>query len=288
MTVIAILGADGMLGQSLVRHFRQHQARAGGKSEADVTSLDSLRTFIPPGATVINASAYTNVDEAEENENLAEAINADGAANIARVVREKKGRLIHVSTDYVFDGRSSKPYIESSRGAPRSVYGRSKLKGEQAVLTALPGSGIILRTAWLYGFPGNSFPRSILQVSKKQETIDVVGDQWGQPTWTTDVSRMIESLIDHNIHSGVFHGTNSGKTSWNKFAKAIFEHAGLEPSRVREIAAKDFPRKAERPKYSVLSHGSWITQGLPAPRPWESALKEAWDQELHLVMKETS
>ncbi len=288
MTGLAILGADGMLGQSLVRHFRNSQIQAGGREDADVTNVESLRRFIPEGAIVINASAYTNVDDAEDNEGLAKAINADGAANVAQVVGEKKGRLIHISTDYIFDGQSSKPYVETSPGAPRSAYGRSKFQGEKAVQKVLPRSGIILRTAWLYGFPGKSFPRSILQASRNQQTINVVSDQWGQPTWTSDVSQMIESLIERNIRCGVFHGTNSGKTSWSKFAKAVFELAGLDPSRVKEIAAKELPRKAQRPTYSVLSHGSWLANDLPAPRPWQDALYDAWNQELNLIMREKS
>ncbi len=288
MTDLAILGADGMLGQSLVRHFRNFQIQAGGREDADVTSVDSLRRFIPKRAIVINASAYTNVDQAEDQEDLANAINADGAAKVAQVVGEKKGRLIHISTDYIFDGQASKPYVETSAGAPRSAYGRSKFQGEKAVQKALPRSGIILRTAWLYGFPGKSFPHSILRASRNQETINVVSDQWGQPTWTSDVSQMIESLIERNISCGVFHGTNSGKTSWSEFAKAIFGLAGLDPTRINEIAAKDLPRKAERPTYSVLSHGSWLANGLPAPRPWQDALGDAWSQELNLIMREKS
>ena len=288
MTKLVVLGAQGMLGQALIRRLSHRDPLAAGRSEADVTDSVALEKFIPKGATVINASAYTKVDEAESNEAEAWAINTDAVALIARAVKAKNGRLIHVSTDYVFDGRATMPYSEDAPGSPRSAYGRSKLGGEQAVQEILPESGIIVRTAWLYGYPGKSFPGTILKASRDRESLDVVTDQVGQPTWTGDVAWMVESLIGNEISHGVFHATNSGKTSWYGFAQEVFRLAGLDPNRVRPVTSESFPRPAPRPSYSVLGHSAWDLHGLPPPRPWEEALAEAWVSELHHVLKADS
>lgn len=285
MTKLVVLGAQGMLGQALIRRLSHRNPLAAGRSEADVTDAVALENFIPEGATVINASAYTNVDEAESHEAEAWAINTDAVALIAHAVKARNGRLIHVSTDYVFEGHATTPYSEDAPRSPRSAYGRSKLGGEKAVQEILPDSGVILRTAWLYGYPGKSFPGTILKASRDRESLDVVTDQVGQPTWTGDVAGMVESLIEHEITHGVFHGTNSGKTSWYGFAQEIFRLAGLDPNRIRPVTSESFPRPAPRPPYSVLGHSVWDLHGLPSPRPWEEALAEAWAKELHHVLK---
>jgi len=283
MTNLVLLGAEGMLGQALTKRLSDRPLRAAGKAEADVTDREALERFIPGGATVINASAYTNVDGAESDEAAAFAINADAVAVIAQVVKDKGGRLIHISTDYVFDGEATSPYDEASPRSPRTAYGRSKLQGEREVERLLPDSGIILRTAWLYGYPGKSFPTTILQASRDREFLDVVIDQVGQPTWTGDVAEMVEALLSQGIHHGIFHATNSGQTSWHGFAQAIFRHAGLDEERVRPVTSEAFPRPAPRPSFSVLGHNAWTHHGLPEPRSWEEALADAWSEELLLV-----
>lgn len=288
MTQVVVLGAEGMLGRALTSRLAHLAPLSAGRAEADVTDAEALGRFIPEGATVINASAYTDVDGAESHEAGASAINADAVALIAQTVQGKGGRLIHVSTDYVFDGTASAPYAEDAHRSPQSAYGRSKLQGERAIEEILPHSGIILRTAWLYGYPGKSFPATILRASEDREFLDVVTDQVGQPTWTGDVAGMVESLITHDISHGVFHATNSGQTSWHGFAQAIFLHAGLGEHRIRPTLSEAFPRPAPRPSYSVLGHGAWGLHGLPQPRSWEDALAEAWTEELQHVLGEQS
>jgi len=286
MTKLVVLGAEGMLGRALTTKLAHLAPLSAGRADADVTDGEALRRFIPEGATVINASAYTDVDGAESDEAGASAINADAVALIASIVKEKSGRLIHVSTDYVFDGRASTPYAEDAPRSPQSAYGRSKLQGERSIEEILSHSGIILRTAWLYGYPGKSFPSSILRASQDRDFLDVVTDQVGQPTWTGDVARMVESLVVNDIAHGIFHATNSGQTSWNGFARAVFHQAGLDEERIRPVTSDAFPRPAPRPSYSVLGHSAWSLHDLPEPRSWEAALAEAWAEELQHVLGE--
>jgi len=286
MTELVVLGAGGMLGRALVEYLAQQAPLTAARADVDVTNGDALQSFIPEGSTVINASAYTDVDGAESDEASAFAINADAVRLIAETVKAKGGRLIHISTDYVFDGTASEPYDEGATRSPRSAYGRSKLAGEQAVEEILPDSGIIVRTAWLYGYPGKSFPATIVRASQNREFLDVVTDQVGQPTWTGDVAAMVESLVMNDIRHGIFHATNSGQTSWNGFARAVFRQAGLGEERIRPVTSDAFPRPAPRPSYSVLRHSAWGLHGLQEPRPWEDALTEAWARELHRVLED--
>lgn len=288
MTELVVLGAGGMLGRALVEHLAQHAPLTAARADVDVTNRDALQSFIPEGATVINASAYTDVDGAESDEAAAFAINADAVRLIAETVKAKGGRLIHISTDYVFDGTASEPYDEGATRFPRSAYGRSKLGGEQAVEDILPDSGVIVRTAWLYGYPGKSFPATILSASQNREFLDVVTDQVGQPTWTGDVAAMVESLVVNDVRHGIFHATNSGQTSWHGFARAVFRQAGLDEERIRPVTSEAFPRPAPRPSYSVLGHSGWDLHGLQGPRPWEDALAEAWARELHHVLEDVA
>ena len=288
MTELVVLGAGGMLGRALVEHLAQYAPLAAARADVDVTNPDELQGFIPKGATVINASVYTDVDGAESDEGAAFAINAEAVRIIAETVKAKGARLIHISTDYVFDGTASKPYDERAIRAPRSAYGRSKVAGEQAVEGILPDSGIIVRTAWLYGYPGKSFPATILRASKNREFLDVVSDQVGQPTWSGDVAAMVEALVVNDIHHGIFHATNSGQTSWNDFARAVFRQAGLDEERVRPVTSEAFRRPAPRPSYSVLGHSAWGLHGFQEPRPWEDALAEAWARELNHVLEDVA
>lgn len=287
MTSIVIIGAEGMLGRSLSSHFQHFSPILAGKERADLTRPSTLESLIPERAIVVNAAAYTNVDGAETDEGTAFAINAQGVRNLAEIVRHRSGQLIHLSTDYVFDGTASSPYSESSQCSPASAYGRSKWEGEKAILDVLPDSSIILRTAWLYGHPGKNFPATILRLAGERETIDVVTDQVGQPTWTHDVARMIGQLISSNVRSGTFHATNSGQASWFEFAKELFLLARLDPERVRPVTSAEFSRPAPRPSYSVLGHEAWLSAGLPLPRHWKEALTEAWSAELFQTLEKS-
>jgi dTDP-4-dehydrorhamnose reductase len=221
---------------------------------------------------------------AEEDHDAAFATNATGVANLATVAKAKNARVIHVSTDYVFDGVAREPYSEDSPTNPATVYGASKLAGEKFLQETLPESSVIVRTAWLYGVPGSSFPATILGAAQTRDTLQVVTDQIGQPTWTRDVARMIRSLLESSVTSGFFHATNAGQASWWEFARRLFELAGWDPERVLPTTSETFVRPAPRPAWSVLGHDNWEKNDLPAPRHWRAALDEAWDAELHALV----
>ena len=286
MTTIHIVGAGGMLGGALVRELADFPVSAGTRETADLTRPETLEAFITPGSIVINAAAYTQVDAAEEERDAAFATNATGVSNLATVAKAKNARVIHVSTDYVFDGVAREPYGEDSPTNPASVYGASKLAGEKFLRDALPDGSVIVRTAWLYGVPGSSFPATILGAAQTRDTLQVVTDQIGQPTWTRDVARLIQSLLESSVTSGVFHATNAGQASWWEFARRLFELAGWDPDRVLPTTSETFVRPAPRPAWSVLGHGNWEKNGLPAPRHWREALDEAWDTELRTLVGE--
>jgi dTDP-4-dehydrorhamnose reductase len=284
MTTVHIVGAGGMLGQALVRELADFPLSPGTREIADLTRPETLESFITPGSVVINAAAYTQVDAAEEDRDAAFATNATGVANLATVAKAKSARVIHLSTDYVFDGAASSPYAEDSPTNPVSAYGASKLAGEKLLRETLPDASLIVRTAWLYGHPGSSFPATILGAAQTRDTLQVVTDQIGQPTWTRDVARMIRALLESSVTSGVFHATNAGQASWWEFARRLFELAGWDPERVLPTTSETFVRPAPRPAWSVLGHDNWQKNGLPSPRHWREALDEAWDAELHALL----
>jgi len=283
MTQIQILGANGMLGSALMRELSDTSPVPGPRDVVDIRELDQVQDFVKPGAVVINASAYTQVDAAESDDENAFSVNAEVVKNLAVAAKDKKARIIHISTDYVFDGEANTPYAEDATPAPRSVYGASKLAGERFLHTLAPEHSVILRTAWLYGHPGSCFPNTILKAANSRDTLQVVTDQVGQPTWTGDVARMVRLIIDAPDVTGIFHATNSGQASWWEFARRLFELAGLDPNRIERTTSESFVRPAPRPSWSVLAHQAWARHGFPKPRHWRDALDEAWDTELHAL-----
>ena len=276
MTRILVTGAGGMLGYDLAAAFSDLDLDARTREELDVTDDDAVARAVEGVDVVINAAAYTKVDDAETERDLAFAINADGARNIARACKTYGARLIHVSTDYVFDGNATTPYPEDSPRNPVSVYGQSKAAGEEAIETEHPDGSIIIRTAWLYGQHGPNFPRTMLRLAQSHDSVKVVTDQVGQPTWTKDLAGWIRLVVNSDIQSGVFHGTNSGQTSWFEFAREVYRLGGLDPERIQPTASDEFPRPAPRPAWSVLGHDAWGKAGLPEPREWREALTEAF------------
>lgn len=284
MSAIHVLGAGGMLGHALLAEFGVSNVLAAPRGQVDLRNVDQLQDFILPGSTIINAAAYTQVDRAETDADEAFAVNATGVKNLAEVARDKNARVIHISTDYVFAGDANVPYEVDDTPNPQSVYGASKLAGEQHLRETLPERSVILRTAWLYGFPGSSFPNTILQAAQTRDTLQVVNDQMGQPTWSGDVARMVRAVVHSPTTCGIFHATNAGQASWWEFARALFDKAGLDPKRVEPTTSEAFVRPAPRPAWSVLSHAAWSTAGFATPRGWREALDEAWDAELHLIL----
>jgi len=283
---VLVVGAAGMLGHDLLDGFQGYSVKGLTRKDLDITDAETTAKALSAADIVINAAAYTAVDDAETNREAAFAVNSTGACNVAIACRRAGASLIHVSTDYVFDGESSLPYSEHSPTNPATVYGESKLSGEKAVAEEHGDHSIILRTSWLYGINGNSFPTAILQAALKRETLDVVDDQWGQPTWTRDVVTMMELLVNSGTRSGIFHGTNSGHTTWHRFATVLFDLAGWDSGRVKPASSQAFSRPAPRPAWSVLGHDAWANNGLPSPRPWEEAFHEAWGAGMHICAEE--
>jgi dTDP-4-dehydrorhamnose reductase len=275
MTRYLIAGANGMLGRDLQAALAGREVRALGREDLDIRDPDAVAREVRGIDVVINAAAYTAVDAAELDEDAAYALNATGAENLARAAAAIDARMVQVSTDYVFHGNATTPYAEDASLDPLGAYGRTKAAGEQLVRAAHPGAHLV-RTAWLYGEHGSSFPRTMLRLAADRDTVSVVTDQIGQPTWTVDLAAAILRLLDANAPAGVYHGTNSGQASWFDLARATFELAGLDPGRVLPTDSTAFVRPAPRPSYSVLGHAAWAESGLEEPRPWRDALGEAW------------
>jgi dTDP-4-dehydrorhamnose reductase len=237
-----------------------------------------VRAAVAGHGAIINAAAYTKVDDAETNEDAAFAVNATGPANLAIAARENGAKLVTISTDYVFPGDATSPYAEDTTRDPINAYGRTKAAGEEAALAEHPDGAYVVRTAWLYGQHGPNFAATMVRLSGSHETVSVVNDQLGQPTWTKDLAERIVALLDSDAPAGIYHGTNAGVTSWHGFTRAIFEELGLDPERVLETDSRSFVRPAPRPAYSVLGHDGWQRAGLPPLRDWREALHAAVEQ----------
>ncbi len=270
-----VTGAGGMLGLDLQAALAGREVTALTRGDLDVTDLAAVRTAVAGHDAVVNAAAYTKVDDAETHEDAAYAVNATGAENLAVAASEHGARLVQVSTDYVFDGKATSPYPEDAPLDPLSAYGRTKAAGERLALAAHPEGTSIVRAAWLYGAGGPNFVKTMLRLAGSHQTVSVVTDQLGQPTWTADLAARIVALLDADAGPGVFHGTNGGETSWFGFTKEIFRLAGLDPERVLPTTSDAFVRPAPRPAYSVLGHDAWASVGLAPLRPWDAALAAA-------------
>ena len=278
MTRYLITGASGMLGHDLATALDGREVTGLSRSDLDVTDLDAVRRAIAGYDVVINAAAYTKVDDAESNEDAASLVNATGAANLARAAAETGATLVQVSTDYVFDGSATTPYPEDTPLNPVSAYGRTKADGERLVLELNRERTYIIRTAWLYGANGPNFAKTMLRLAAQRDEVTVVTDQLGQPTWTLDLAGQIVALLDSGAPFGIYHGTNSGQASWYDFARAVFRNAGLDPDRVKPTDSSAFVRPAPRPAYSVLGHEAWRNAGLEPLRDWDEALADAMNQ----------
>lgn len=271
-----VTGAAGMLGRDLVTALESagHDVSAAARAMLEVTDLNACRDMVQGHDVVVNAAAWTAVDDAESHEPEAFTSNAVGAANVARACHAAGARMVQISTDYVFAGDATGPYAEDAPLAPRSAYGRTKAAGEWAVRALCPGSWIV-RTAWLYGQHGPNFVKTMVRLAQDHATLDVVNDQRGQPTWTLDVADAIIRLVDADALHGTYHATSSGETTWFDFTRAIFTELGLDPDRVHPTTTDAFPRPAPRPAYSVLGHQGWTNNGLAPIRDWRAALRIA-------------
>ena len=271
-----VTGASGMLGCDLVMVARSagHDVTAASLEVLDVLDAAACRTAVAGHDVVVNCAGHTAVDAAETEEPAAFAVNAVGAANLARAAEAEGAALVQVSTDYVFSGEANEPYAADAAVAPRSAYGRTKAAGEWAVRAECSRAWVV-RTAWLYGAAGPSFPATMRRLAAEREILTVVDDQVGQPTWTVDLADGIVRLVDAGAAYGTWHATNSGSASWFDFARAVFEELGLDPERVRPTTTAAYPRPAQRPAYGVLSHDGWAAAGLDPLPHWRDALHRA-------------
>lgn len=282
-TAWLVTGAGGQLGRELVEVLQDRPldtVAATTRRELDLTDEVGVRRYVDAwldtaeGApVVINAAAHTAVDAAETDEAGARLGNVDGPRHLAQSVAGR-ARLIHVSTDYVFAGDATEPYTPSSPTGPRTVYGRTKLEGEQAVLAV--GPAYVVRTAWVYGAHGSNFVRTMAELAGQRDTLQVIDDQVGSPTWTGDLARGLVELGESSAAPGVYHCAGGGQTSWWGLARAVFEELGLDPDRVQPTTSAAFVRPAPRPAYSVLSDGEWAAAGLTPMPDWRDALARAF------------
>ena len=272
---IIITGAQGQLGQELVKQLDkkyEYDVIKTDRDTLDITNIENVNTFIleQNPDVVINCAAHTAVDLCETDIENAYKINAIGPRNLAIVCEKIGAKLVQVSTDYVFDGNGTRPYREDDITCPNSVYGTSKLMGENFV-REFCSKYFIVRTAWLYG-EGNNFVRTMLKLSETNSELNVVNDQIGSPTSTVDLAKAIIDLI-HTEHYGIYHGTCEGQCSWYDFAKKIFEIKNIY-IKVNPLTSDEFKRPAPRPKYSVLDNFMLKLVGLNSFRKWEDSLEE--------------
>jgi dTDP-4-dehydrorhamnose reductase len=282
-----VTGARGQVGSDLLRELAgrsQDHVTGWGRAELDLTDEGRLRTAIRgwlagvhergEDAVVVNAAAYTDVDAAEADEATAGLVNGAAPGWLAEELAGT-GRLLHLSTDYVFDGDATTPYPVDAAPAPRSAYGRTKAAGERAVAAA-GGEATTVRTAWVYDRTGKNFVTTMTRLSAERPTVSVVDDQVGAPTWAVDLARALVLLGTRaDAPPPLLHYTNSGTASWYDLARAVFEEIGADPARVQPTTSAEMARPAPRPAYSVLDLSAWTAADLPAPRPWRAALHEA-------------
>jgi dTDP-4-dehydrorhamnose reductase len=268
--MILVVGANGMLGRDLLTVL-PGELRGVDIGEIDITSPESVRTVLltlKPDV-VVNVAAYTDVDGCETKRDLADAVNGDGVGHLARVSADIGARLVQISTDYVFDGGKGSPYLEDDPTGPLSVYGHSKLLGEQKA--RLNPDHLIIRTQWLYGLYGKNFVETMLRLATERTELSVVDDQIGSPTWTVDLARAIRALIETGAR-GTYHAANAGFCSWNDFARAIFAEAGVKIT-LKPMTTTELNRPAPRPLYSTLDCGKLARDTGFMPQGWREALK---------------
>lgn len=279
---ILITGSNGQLGnemQLLEKLHPEHTYFNTDVQELDITNQVAIDQFVTEHKIdgIVNCAAYTAVDKAEENQNLCEKLNALAPAYLAAAVEKQGGWFVQISTDYVFDGTKHTPYVETDPTCPNSVYGTTKLAGEQAAMTHCKRT-MIIRTAWLYSTFGNNFVKTMIRLGKEKQELGVIFDQIGTPTYARDLAVAIFAAIEKGIQPGVYHFSNEGVISWYDFTKAIHRIAGISTCKVRPLHTAEYPTPANRPHFSVLDKTKIKqTYGIEVPY-WEESLRECIDQ----------
>ncbi|WP_283389736.1 dTDP-4-dehydrorhamnose reductase [Methanobrevibacter woesei] len=271
---VLITGSNGMLGHDLIDVLDgKHELIKTTSKSLDITDEDKVKDYIvnENPDIVINSAAYTDVDGCETNEEIAYKVNGEGVKNLALACKVVDCPLLHISTDYVFNGENNKPWMEDDEVGPISIYGKSKLQGEEAIESILD-KFFIIRTSWLYGINGGNFPKTMLELAKTHDTLTVVTDEIGTPTYTLDLAQAIAELIETEYY-GIYHITNSDYCSWFDFAKYIFEVKNINVN-VVPVTAEEFARPASRPHYSVLNNSNWVNNGFKPLRSYKEAIKD--------------
>ena len=281
---ILVTGANGQLGNEIrriCRNFPGLEFIFTDVDMLDITNPDAVSVFMEASkpAIVVNCAAYTNVDGAEENVKNVRKINSLAPQVLAAACAMQDAFLIHISTDYVFDGESTKPYTEDDETNPISVYGNSKLEGEEKIRTVFDNY-LILRTSWMYSEFGHNFVRSIISLAKDRETLEIVNDQFGSPTYARDLANCIIDIIIKSILNpkaylpGIYHYANQGSCSWYEFAQEILDIVGIKTCKLVPISTEQYPSVAKRPKYSVLDTTRIRSSfGIGIPN-WRDSLRE--------------
>ncbi|MFD9408538.1 dTDP-4-dehydrorhamnose reductase [Streptomyces sp. NPDC059989] len=276
-----VTGAAGMLGQDVLAVLKDAgiETVGLGRADLDLTDPAAVRAAVEGMDIVVNCAAWTDVDGAETAEEAATAVNGTGVRVLAGACAAAGARLLHLSTDYVLPGDASEPYREDAETGPVNAYGRSKLVGERAVAELLPRDGYVVRTAWLYGEHGTNFVATMLKLAAQRDTLEVVDDQIGQPTWSYALAgRLVElgrAALAGRAPAGIYHGTASGRTTWFGLAREAYRLSGLDPERIRPTTSEAFVRPAVRPAYSVLGHDRWSAAGMEPLSDWRVQLAEA-------------
>jgi len=280
--MIWLIGNKGMLGSDVEKLLKENNQKfIVTDIEVDITDFEALKSYVGDWKIdwIINCAAYTAVDRAEDEPEKAFKVNADGPLNIAKIAQLKGAKLIHISTDYVFDGKKDDPYTEEDAPSPIGVYGNSKLEGENNIQSILENY-FIIRTAWLYGRKGNNFVYTMLRLFNERKLVKVIADQWGSPTYTKDLAGVIQYIVGKDSDSyGIYHYTNEGRITWYEFAKKIYENAksnGLAKKdlSILPISTLDYPTKAIRPKNSSMSKEKVKSAFRIDVRDWKIALEE--------------
>ncbi len=278
---VLVTGANGQLGRELALAIPEGiKLVALGRQELDITDRDRVLEVVERHRPdlVVNAAAYTAVDRAEEEAECAHAVNSQGAANVAESATAVQARVVQLTTDYVFDGRKSTPYLPEYATSPLCVYGASKAEAEQRLIEVTKGEALIIRSAWLYSVHGNNFVRTMLGLLRSRDEVRVVADQVGTPTWAKSLARALWSAVTKGDLKGIWHWTDAGVASWYDFAVAIQEEAraiGLvdRSIHIRPVRTEDYPTPARRPAYSVLDKTTtWSALGI-AILHWRKALR---------------
>ncbi|MFI1864705.1 dTDP-4-dehydrorhamnose reductase [Streptomyces jumonjinensis] len=281
-TAWLVTGAGGILGRDVLAELNAApgtEVTGRTRGELDITDPEDVRAAVAAHHVVVNCAAWTDVDGAEADEAAATAVNGMGVRHLAHACAETGAVLLHVSTDYVLPGDAGRPYAEDAPTGPLNAYGRGKLLGERMVAELLPRTGYTVRTAWLYGTHGHNFVATMLELASRRATVDVVADQYGQPTWSAVLARQVAVLgraaLAGRAPAGVYHGTAAGRTTWYGLAREVYRLSGLDPERLRPVGSAAFPRPAVRPAYGVLGHAGWARAGVSCQPSWRDQLAAA-------------